>query len=135
MEKIFIDTSALVAFIYGDDQMHGVSAALIEKVRQRRLEVVATDYILDECVTAVLSRAGHATAVTVGDYILQSSFITLVWLDQNIKLKAWAYFKRHDDKGYSFTDCTSFALMREMKISRCISFDGHFKQAGFGEFS
>ncbi len=45
---------------------------------------------------------------------------------------AWRIFKTHRDKGYSFTDCTSFALMDVLAIKNSFAYDGHFRQCGFG---
>ena len=97
----------------------------------RKLGVVISDYIFDECVTTVNARADHAIAVRAGDFMLSSNVIELIWLDQELKLKAWEYFTTHADKGYSFTDCTSFVLMKEMKLTHYLAFDKHFEQAGF----
>ena len=96
--------------------------------------MVITDYIFDECITAVLSVAGHETAVAVGDFILGSKIIEIVWLNGPVKLKAWDFLKKHSDKIYSFTDCTSFVLMKELRVDNYFSFDSDFKQAGFVEY-
>ena len=37
----------------------------------------------------------------------------------------------YEDKVLSFTDCTSFALMRERKLLEAFTFDSDFKRAGF----
>ncbi len=50
-------------------------------------------------------------------------------------MKAWEYFKRHSDKEYSFTDCTTFMLMKEMKLSNFFAFDEDFVKTGFIDFS
>lgn len=97
--------------------------------------MVISDFILDEVLTTVLGRGGHHMAVSAGTFLVSSAVVDFVWLEKDVKLKAWEFFKRHDDKGYSFTDCTSFVLMREMRISRYLSFDVHFNQAGFASFS
>jgi predicted nucleic acid-binding protein len=47
--------------------------------------------------------------------------------------QAWALFRRFDDKEFSFTDCTSIALMRSLALREALAFDGHFTQAGFVE--
>jgi predicted nucleic acid-binding protein len=37
---------------------------------------------------------------------------------------------RHRDKGYSFCDAISFAIMERLKIERAAAFDQHFRQYG-----
>jgi predicted nucleic acid-binding protein len=44
---------------------------------------------------------------------------------------AGALFRKHADKEWSFTDCVSFATMRELRIRDAFTTDHHFKQAGF----
>ena len=45
--------------------------------------------------------------------------------------RARAMFFRRSDKDYSFTDCTSFVIMKELKIHMALTLDDHFQQAGF----
>jgi predicted nucleic acid-binding protein len=42
-----------------------------------------------------------------------------------------AFFRKHSDHGYSFTDCTSFLVMRELHLTKALTSDGHFAEAGF----
>jgi len=44
---------------------------------------------------------------------------------------AWNIFKKYSDKDFSFTDCTSFALMKQEAMSTTFTFDKHFQQYGF----
>ena len=37
----------------------------------------------------------------------------------------------YDDKDFSFTDCTSFVMMRRLKIVDAFTADHHFEQMGF----
>jgi predicted nucleic acid-binding protein len=39
-------------------------------------------------------------------------------------------FRQYEDKGFSFTDCTSFALMERLDINTVFAFDDHFVQYG-----
>jgi predicted nucleic acid-binding protein len=44
---------------------------------------------------------------------------------------AFELFKKYFDKNLSFTDCTSFSLMRRLKLKVAFTFDCHFQQVGF----
>ncbi len=131
MSRVFVDTSALVALFNEDDTLYDKAVKGLEMIKSRRLRVVISDFVFSETVTTALARAGHRTAVTVGEFILSSAIVDFIWLDEAQKRRAWDYFKRHDDKRFSFTDCTSFVLMDELKIKRYFGFDEDFKRAGF----
>jgi len=45
--------------------------------------------------------------------------------------KARAWFFKWRDKSFSFTDCTSFSIMRELNIKKVLTGDRHFREAGF----
>ena len=40
-------------------------------------------------------------------------------------------FFRYRDKDYSFTDCTSFVVMRDLRLQAALTLDHHFAQMGF----
>jgi len=52
-------------------------------------------------------------------------------IDEERAERARGIFFRYRDKNFSFTDCTSFALMREMRLRQALTTDTHFRQAGF----
>ncbi len=128
---VFGDTSAIVAYFDRDDQRHNESKNIFNKIVKERIKILITDYIFDECITTILSRVGHYEALKAGEFILSSNITKFVWLDESLKLKAWEYFKKHSDKCYSFTDCTSFMVMKELKIKHFFAFDDDFQRAGF----
>jgi len=45
-----------------------------------------------------------------------SSTVRVLWVNVEDEARAWKIFKTHKDKTYSFTDCTSFALMEKNVI-------------------
>jgi predicted nucleic acid-binding protein len=46
--------------------------------------------------------------------------------------EAWELFKsRNNGLDWSFTDCTSFAVMQRLQIKESLTFDREFEQAGF----
>ena len=45
--------------------------------------------------------------------------------------KARCWFFEWNDRDFSFTDCTSVVVMKELRIKRALTTDRHFSQAGF----
>ncbi len=135
INRVFVDTSAFVAMFDKDDDMHSESIRLFEEIKNKKIRIVVTDYILSESITTAMARAGHRIAVTVGEFILSSRVVDLIWLDKQLKLKAWEFFKKYSDKHYSFIDCTSFVVMKETRVNHYFAFDDHFAKAGFVDFS
>jgi predicted nucleic acid-binding protein len=45
--------------------------------------------------------------------------------------RAWRQFECEHDKSYSYTDCTSFAVMERLGISMAAAVDADFRRAGF----
>ncbi len=53
------------------------------------------------------------------------------WIGVARAERARVVFFRHRDKSYSFTDCTSFLVMQELKLRHALTTDTHFHQMGF----
>ncbi len=131
---VFVDTSAFLAIENHRDTRHEESLALRERLVEAGQSLVTSDYVLDESYTIIRQRAGHRIAVGFGEGIRASPLVRIEYLKLETLEQAWAIFKRFADKDFSFTDCTSFALMRRLGLREALAFDGHFAQAGFLEF-
>lgn len=128
MIRTFVDSSAWFAFINKKDAEHASVRNVIKNFEGR---MVTSNFIFDELVTLCNYRLGHKTAIAVGDFLLTSNSIDLVRLTPDDEKSAWEIFRKRSDKSYSFTDCTSFALMRRLKIESCVALDDDFAQEGF----
>jgi predicted nucleic acid-binding protein len=132
--KIFVDTSAWLALHDKNDQYHNKAVAKSLEIKKQRLELITSEYIFDESTTLIRYRISHSAAVLFGDSLINSSIVSIIDITEDVRLKAWEIFKKYDDKELSFTDCTSFILMKELKLHRAFTFDEHFKQVGFEIF-
>ncbi len=56
---------------------------------------------------------------------------TVEWIDSEDAACAMQWFFGWKDQSFSFTDCTSFALMRRLGIQKVLTGDRHFITAGF----
>ncbi|MBW3623278.1 MAG: PIN domain-containing protein [Armatimonadetes bacterium] len=127
----FLDTSYLLALELSSDRNHSRAQTHWNRVKSSLPPLLTTSYIFDEVVTFLNSRGHHAKAVQIGQTLLQSPTIHLLHVDVMLFHAAWDYFRRHNDKAYSLTDCISFVVMQQMGIRSAYTFDHHFTQAGY----
>lgn len=60
-----------------------------------------------------------------------SSRLQVESIDEARREHARLLFFRYRDKDFSFTDCSSFVLMHELKIRSVLTLDHHFRQMRF----
>ena len=129
--EVFADSSALYALIDRRDANHAAAREAVGRlVRAGRL-IVTTDYIVAETVNLANARGGKTVAVRVLDLIEQSAGIRVEWIGVERFIRTKAFFRKHADHDYSFTDCTSFIVMKEERLQEALTTDVHFVQAGF----
>ena len=126
--RVFVDTSAWFAYVNAGDPDHRRVRDVLDDAPDR---LVSSTYVFDETVTLTQARLGHRRAVAVGRTLLDPAIVDLLRVTPVDERTAWALFERRSDKSYSFTDCTSFVLMRRERIGHAIALDEHFAQEGF----
>lgn len=131
---LFIDTSAFLALANDRDNYHKAAQHFLMDIQNgkfRPTRLITSDYIVDETLTRIRFKVGHAQAVNWGQNIHSSKIIELQRVDETIYEDALAIFEKYNDKQLSFTDCTSFALMKSMGINDAFTFDEDFRKMGF----
>jgi uncharacterized protein len=132
MKSTFVDTSAFVALVNRKDRNHAAAKRTLKALAKARTPLITSAYVADEVTTLVRMRLGHATAVEAGAALLRSQWCRLLDVDHATRESAWNIFVRYDDQSFSFTDCTSFALMRALDADDAFTFDRtDFAAAGF----
>lgn len=129
MRKLFLDTGYLIALEAADDHNHKVALAHWQGMSSDLPIIVTTSYVFDEVITFFNNRNRHAKAVEIGKLLLDSLSVNLIHIDEAFFHEVWRYFIQHSDKFYSFTDCTSFVVMKRQRIRAALTFDQHFVQA------
>lgn len=128
MRRIFVDTGGWFAILDAKDPDHARAAEWLDS---NNLPLVTTDYVFDETVTLTRKELGHRAAVTFGESLQASSLTQMVSIALEDRKAGWQTFKRYKDQKLSFTDCTSFAVMRRLDIREVLTTDKHFEMAGF----
>ncbi len=127
-DQIFVDTAYVLALVNEHDQFHERAQEIADLFEGQKLLI--TDAILLEIGNA-LSRGFKEEAIEVISNFIGSEEVEIVYYTPQIFNKAFALYKKYDDKEWSLVDCISFIVMRERGITQVLTFDRHFKQAGF----
>jgi predicted nucleic acid-binding protein len=126
MARVLIDTSAVYALLDRGDASHAVARRKLEGLGKRRDEPVLTNYVVAESHALLLAR--------LGPDIARRWLATSVWPIERALAEdedaAREIILTHVDKRYSFTDATSFAMMKRLRIRNAFAFDRHFAQFG-----
>lgn len=131
MRQMFVDTAAWVAAADSRD----TAGSAVRDARDQWLSsgglLTTTDYVIDETLTTIRFRLGLDAAEAWWLQIDGSTRLRIESIDEPRRERARALFFRYRDKDFSFTDCCSFAVMRELRIRRALTLDHHFRQMRF----
>ena len=129
--EVFVDTSVLYALIDKRDSVHRAAREVVTSLVQSGRRLVVSDYVVAESVNLANARGGSTVARRVLDLIEQSAGVRMEWIGTDRFELTKTFFRKNADHGYSFTDCTSFVLMRQLRLAEALTTDKHFVEAGF----
>ncbi len=124
---IFVDTGAWFAALVPTDADH---AAAVSFLQSNAAPLVTSDYVLDELLTLLKMRGEYQRALRIGLELFSGTVARLEWVSPADVLAAWVVFQKFQDKGWSFTDCVSHAIIDRLEIRAALAFDEHFRQFG-----
>lgn len=97
---------------------------------------ITSDFVLDETITRVFARRPYDVASRFCEGLLRvrdSAALRVERIDGPRFDAAWELRRRYQDKpGISFTDFTSFVVMRELDLTHALTRDAHYLHVGLG---
>src|SRR5205823_13644881 len=131
MNAVFVDTGGWMACADRADPAHVACTAARDTTLEAGRILITTDVVVDETLTLIRFRLGLAAANVWWRQIDGSARLRWERIENERFERARNLFFEYRDKDLSFTDCTSIALMRELKLTTVITTDRHFQQVGF----
>jgi predicted nucleic acid-binding protein len=130
--KIFIDTGAFIALTDTDDANYQSAKEFYKDAIINGIRFVTTNFVICETLNYLRARISYKIAVAFRENLKKSSHFDTVTILPPVENESFAIFKSYSDKDFSFTDCTSFVVMKSLKLTKAFAFDRHFEQ--FGKF-
>lgn len=128
MNRLFVDTSAWAAQVNRRDEGH---VRVRDFLRGYKGRLVTTNFVFDETITLCNARMNHRAALLIGEALRDPDAVDLVRIEPEDEDAAWELFGARDGRQLSFTDCTSFVLLRRLGIPDVLSLDEDFRTEGF----
>jgi hypothetical protein len=132
--NVFIDTSFFIALLNRDDVEYQRALTVQTQLTKQHVHKVTSEYILLELCDGLSRLRYRALAINLMDLFEQDDSFEVVPAGTEITQAAKTLFKSRPDKEWGLTDCTSFVIMHWYGIDTALSYDRHFKQAGFYTF-
>lgn len=129
--EMFVDTSGFFAQLVQRDDRHKQAVRILKQAAARRQVLVTTDHVLDETATLLKARGHKHLIARWFDAVTRSSVYRVEWTDSARFDRVRTFFLKHADQPWSFTDCSSFCVMEELRLHDALTKDRHFTVAGF----
>jgi predicted nucleic acid-binding protein len=131
MKLVFADTNYWVAVLNPNDELHEKAISVSKSLGG--VIIITSEMVLTELLNCFAEKGQKLRMVTI-ELAKQSKS------DPNVKVipqtslifsQAMKLYEERLDKEWSLTDCASFLLMQNEKITEALTHDKHFEQAGY----
>jgi hypothetical protein len=127
VNAVFADTFFYLALLDARDPAHEPAVAR----SQAAGIILTTEFILLELGNSCARAEDRADFLALLEGLRGSPRTRVVPLDSGLLQRGLDLFAARPDKDWSVTDCISFVVMRDERITEALTADRHFEQAGF----
>lgn len=124
----FADTAYFLALLNPLDEWHRAA------VRWSQIgsgPLVTTTWVLVEIGDSLATTRNRRWFPDFAADLAASSHVRIMPADDAWFRRGVDFYRARPDKEWSFTDCLSFEVMRELGVREALTSDRHFVQAGF----
>lgn len=132
--SVFVDSSAWIAFFSARDQHHAEADRMFRQAADKGKLLLTSNLMLAEVHRLLLYRVGIEAAAGALDRIEASALTKTEFSGPSHHQAALLWLKKLRGHPISYADAVSFAVMEATGCMEAMSFDQHFRIAGFMHF-
>lgn len=95
------------------------------------MRFVTSEFVLLELGNALSARKHKSAFVAMVRVLRADAMTEIVPASSELFAAGLRLFQSRRDKDWSLVDCSSFVIMKRLRLTRALAADGHFAQAGF----
>ena len=129
MTVVFADASYWIALLNPGDSLHGKATEAAGAISR----MITSEMVLTEFLDDFSGRGRLFRQVAVGwvDRLRRNPNVVIVPQSSLQFQDALVLYAKRSDKKWGFTDCSSFQIMTREGLTKALTHDRHFEQAGF----
>lgn len=130
-DPVFVDSGYPIALLNRTDRHRAAAIRWRVQVARNRSPLVTSTAIVTELVDGFNEPNEWRVLRPLLDALQSDPLVAIVDVDRALYDRGMELRASRPDKGWGLTDCISFVIMQERGITRALSCDHHFQQAGF----
>lgn len=127
--SVFIDTSAFLTMLNGDEPDHKKAIELWNELQDQDEPIITTNYVVVESIALIQRRLGLDALRLFHNNIIP--VLEIEWIREQQHNDVFDSLLLANRRQLSFVDCASFFFIRQQKIQRVFALDKHFREQGF----
>ena len=131
MNKFFLDSAYAIALSAVTDQYHNKAEILARQIEKNSIQMITTRAVILEIGNALSKLRYRAAAIELLDSLEEDPNVQIINLSEELYNRSLKLYRQRPDKEWGLTDCVSFVVMKDYKITEVLTTDEHFKQAGY----
>jgi predicted nucleic acid-binding protein len=128
MNRVFADTSYYLALVNPRDALHSLAC---QQTAGLTGGIVTTAWVVTELGNFLATSSNRRLFLELLADLRGDARVTIVPPTPEVFEQGLALYARRADKDWSLTDCISFMVMEQHRLSGALTADHHFVQAGF----
>jgi predicted nucleic acid-binding protein len=129
VSTVFVDTSALLAFVNAKDENHNRAVEAFGTLEKRRSPLLFTSFVVVETYALLGRRLGLEAVRDFRSHL--APLIDVVWVDEALHEAGLDLLLERRKRKLSLVDAVSFVTMRGRGIEEAFAYDPHFEHEGF----
>lgn len=125
--QILFDTDAFVGWFWSKDAHHITAKRIFEKIKQERLRMVTTSWVVAETATVLSNRVDQQLACMYLKRIRKAKF-PIIHIDESLQDEAAKLFEKQTRKRTSMIDCGNVVVTQLFNIPTIFSFDKFYNR-------
>lgn len=93
--------------------------------------LITTRAVVLEIGNALARLRYRNAAIELLDSLEEDPNVEIIPLSEELYDRAMESYRQRPDKEWGITDCISFVVMQDYRLTQALTTDEHFKQAGF----